>query len=597
MPVKRGTGKDLESGIKGRQDILSYLLMGFFFLLVIFFTNSKITNEDDLFWHLATGRYIVETKTVPSTDVFGFVTIGQEWIPFEWGWDVLNYEIFHAFDYFGVYLLNTILFLLIFFLIFRFLRKFNVSYFLIFFLLAFLLFGMFERIVPRPHAFSYLFITILILMVLKNRYFDRNNLTSFYFLPVMFIIWVNIHMGVIVGVVILATFLVSEFIMLVRAKSFASGSIRPLSRSQIFRIFVVFVACLISLLINPHGINTFAYIYRHLSMGHIGAVNEWISPFDKRFSSQFVTIVYYIYFILGISILYYSVKKRDIFAGLLFLVFAINSMRAVRYTVDLFIVTFIYFVLSVNFLVNLSKNNKFKEFLSLSLVPKAILSLVLIFIVSSVPGNRIYTTYLKYPRVFGIGVDSSTFPARLFRFVKENSIENIGEKPFNSYECGGYFSWNFPGKLNFIDSRAVNERIMSEYDVLFSKRPGFEQRIKAHNFDYAICFERDMVKAPQFMRDFIISYFASHQDEWKLVYWDDISFLFLKNIPKFQTLIEKYEYKYVNPYNVMFQKNVIDKAYRDSADSIINEINRKLNEEPEGQYINYISKIYDSKIH
>ena len=65
--------------------LYNYGMMLIFTVFLIFFTTFKISGDDDVFWHLATGKHIVETGHVPSEDIFGFVTEGQEWMPFEWG--------------------------------------------------------------------------------------------------------------------------------------------------------------------------------------------------------------------------------------------------------------------------------------------------------------------------------------------------------------------------------------------------------------------------------------------------------------------------------------------------------------------------------
>ena len=74
--------------------LLNYGLLAIFFIFLVFFTTFKITGDDDVFWHLATGRFILQTGHVPSTDIFGFMTQGQVWMPFEWGWDVLTYSVY-----------------------------------------------------------------------------------------------------------------------------------------------------------------------------------------------------------------------------------------------------------------------------------------------------------------------------------------------------------------------------------------------------------------------------------------------------------------------------------------------------------------------
>ncbi len=68
----------------------NYGLIILFSIFIILLTTFKITGDDDVFWHLATGRYISETHQVPSADIFGYVTQGQEWMPFEWGWDMID---------------------------------------------------------------------------------------------------------------------------------------------------------------------------------------------------------------------------------------------------------------------------------------------------------------------------------------------------------------------------------------------------------------------------------------------------------------------------------------------------------------------------
>ena len=71
-----------------------FLLISLFGILVIFSGISKITGSSDFFWHLATGKWIIEHRIIPDKDVFGFISEHQQWIPFEWGWDVLIYILF-----------------------------------------------------------------------------------------------------------------------------------------------------------------------------------------------------------------------------------------------------------------------------------------------------------------------------------------------------------------------------------------------------------------------------------------------------------------------------------------------------------------------
>jgi hypothetical protein len=151
-------------------------LLFFFLVLIIFLTTSKLTNEDDYFWHLATGRYIVQTFSIPTNDVFSYPTQGQRWLVTEWGWDVLTYFIYNSFSYIGLSVLNTLVFLILFGVFFFVLKKSKVNQSLITLFSIILVFGVFERLTPRPHIVSYLFIVILLCLLIYQKYLDRSSI-------------------------------------------------------------------------------------------------------------------------------------------------------------------------------------------------------------------------------------------------------------------------------------------------------------------------------------------------------------------------------------------------------------------------------------
>ena len=96
---------------------LNQIITTLFFVFIVLFSIVRINGEDDIFWHMQTGKYILETKSVPSTDVFGYITQGEKWIPFEWLWDTSAYLVYSAAGFIGLYFVNAILLVLIFFVI------------------------------------------------------------------------------------------------------------------------------------------------------------------------------------------------------------------------------------------------------------------------------------------------------------------------------------------------------------------------------------------------------------------------------------------------------------------------------------------------
>ena len=83
------------------------------------------------------------------------------------------------------------------------------------------------------------------------------------------------------------------------------------------------------------------------------------------------------------------------------------------------------------------------------------------------------------------------------------------------------------------------------------------------------------------MKSIIVSYLSTNP-EWKLVFWDDKSFLFLKNIPKYSGVINKYEYKILSPYTAIFQTQVFSKEILGDPERTKEELKRKAETEPNG---------------
>lgn len=573
--------------------MIEYGLLILFGIFLVLFTTFKITGDDDVFWHLATGRYIVETGHVPSVDIFGFVTQGQQWMPFEWGWDVLTYTLYNIGGYTALSILRTTIFVFIFFIFYVVLKKFKVSTFLTVLFFLILAFGIMDRLTPRPHVMSMLFFAVLLYIFFDYRYFRRGTGKLIYFLPLAFLVWANMHMGILAGLFLFGIYILSE-IMNYFGKN--NQGVSPLSKKQLQMLIALFGLSILAALVNPNFFQTYVYAYDHTKMKLLETINEWRSPFDPVYGGGFVTNIYKFFLFGGLVILYYSMRKKDYFPALVYVGFAIYSVRAVRFTVDYIMIIFVFFVIALDFILAEFSKEKLNSILRYSPVPSVIIMAVLTYLIFNIPNNKLYLEQLQYYRVSGFGINSDFIPVQMFDFMREHKIPETGQRPLNHFGSGGYLVWNFPESKNFIDSRNLNDEIFSEYNTLIAKRPGFENKLKQYDFDYSIYLAPDLVRAPAEMEQTIISYFSKKQDDWKLVFWDDKSFLFLKNLPKFKEIIDKYEYKYVTPYNFGYQKQSIENGMKNDPERVKSEINRKLSTESNGVIINTIQNSLTSKL-
>ncbi len=556
---------------------VSFGLLGVFLVLVFLASSYKISGDDDLFWHLATGRYVVENKVVPDKDVFGHVTAGQEWIPFEWGWDVLSYGLYNIGGYNAILVFRSLAFCFIFFLLYMLLRKFKVNSFLSIAMLLLLLTAIMDRLSPRPHIITYIFFVVLLYILLSYKYLDREKYSKrLYYIPLIFLIWANSHMGVLAGGLILFIYTISETIIYLKPSAYSTAEIKALNKTELRNLWIISAVSALMLLVNPHGFSTFAYAYSHTKMKMLESVNEWQSPLSSKMDFGFIITLYKIFLFSGIIVLYYAFKKKDIYFALMFIGFAIYSVRAIRFTVDYEMIMTFFIIVSLNYILSAIRDVKFRNFLNGNIL-KGALGIFIIYVISQVPSNAIYEK-LQYYRVYGWGINSDFIPVQMFDFIRENKISGT---PYNHFGTGGYMVWNFPGERNFIDSRNLNDEIFNEYNSIMVMQPGFEKKLEERGVDYIVYLDPDLIRRPNDLKRLVTSYFSTNKN-WKLVFWDDKSMLFVKDIPKFADVIAKSEYKVMHPYTALFNKVQFEASIRNNPDAARNEIKRKTDAEPQG---------------
>jgi hypothetical protein len=555
-------------------------------VLVFLGSSYKISGDDDLFWHLATGRYIVQNGSVPDKDVFGHVTSGQEWIPFEWGWDILTYGLYNTGGYNAILIFRSLAFCFIFYMLFLLLRKFKVNSALSILMLFVLLVAIMDRLSPRPHILTYIFFVLLLNILLRYKYFEKEKYAKYlYFIPAIFLLWANSHMGVLAGGLILFVFTITETIIYLKPGTFSSSGIRAPDKNDLRNLWIISIASALILLVNPHGISTYMYAYNHTKMKMLETVNEWQNPFSSKLDLGFTLTLYKYFLYAGLLVLFYAWKRKDLLFALMFTAFAVYSVRAIRFTVDYDIVMFVFIVISISYVLNGIKSISFKN-IYYGLAPKAVIGLFFIYVLTQLPSGAIYES-IKYYRPYGWGIDAGFFPVQLIDFMKENKISGT---PFNHFGTGGLLVWNFPEQKNYIDSRNLNDDIFTEYNYILTMRPGFEKKLEERGVDYILYLDPDLIRRPAELKGIIVSYLINNPG-WKLVFWDDRSFLFLKDIPKYADIINKYQYKVFDPYNAMFNKPAFEKKIKENPVDAKNEIKRKAETEPGGYLFQNMNSI------
>lgn len=582
---KKAVSSSATSTVSAPQPYLNYSLAFVFAILIVMIGIALISGDDDIFWHLATGKWIVQHHAVPATDVFGVITQSHIWIPFEWGWDVVIYFLYSLMGTFtGVQVLPIIIWLVMFGMLASIMRKAGSTISVILVILLLTLFATVDRMTPRPQVITMLGLSTILWLYIPMRMNGSSSTKRIWLLPVLFLVWVNFHLGVVAGFLLLFVILVSEIVRLIIRRTMRGGNAMPNSKPIVLQLCAVLFVCCVVIVINPHGIETFRYAYSHIQMKLLEVIPEWKSPFSDSLAAGGVLWSYKILLVLGFVSIPYSIRHRDFLPAFIYIAFAIYSLQAVRFIGDYAIVTSFGTVLGLDEL--LGKYSKpimrFMKGKGMSYMMLVILTVMVLMI----PTDSLYTR-LKISRHFGLGIDRNFFPMSLMAFIKEHDIHG---NPFNTLGMGGLLIWNQPEEKSFIDTRNLGDDIGKEYYSILTKQPGFAQKLDSYHIDY-ICMDiKGLIQIPSMMAQSLISYCSTDTLQWRLVFWDDGSFLFVRNEPDFKKVIEDHEYRILNPYLYMYKRMEFDSLRRAEPQVFQKEFERKISEEPDGQIMRFITR-------
>jgi hypothetical protein len=225
--------------------------------------------DPDLWWHLANGRLMLATGSIPHVDVYSFSAAGQPWVMHEWLADLAMYVLYRAGGlpwlvgvFAGVVTAAAIC-------LFVLLRRTGLTpsaaavVTLVGALAGSTAWG------ARPQLLNVLFCGLLLLGLLEYR---AGRLHA-WMLPPFIWLWANLHSAFVVGIIISALFVAGEAFDAWRSREGAMPRRRLMALGG-----AIAVGGLLSV-INPFGIQTVLFSLGTLTSPLIqNNIQEWASP-------------------------------------------------------------------------------------------------------------------------------------------------------------------------------------------------------------------------------------------------------------------------------------------------------------------------------
>jgi hypothetical protein len=270
----------------------------FIALLAVFACTSlsvRLLGDAGIGWHIRTGQQILASHAVPRVDSFSSTMAGKTWFAWEWMYDVIVGALERWAGLNGVVWFTAVVIAGVFAWTFRLLLRRGTNVFVALVLLLLAASASMIHFLARPHVLSWLF-TLVWFWILDSSESDclpadsagpsatnsaAGSWRRLWFLPLLTLVWVNVHGGFLIGFVLLAICWLSAvwYAVTLKEDKFDEFLAKLRWRTQARRLAGVGFAAGVASLVNPYGWNLHAHIYGYLSnrflMEHI---DEFQSP-------------------------------------------------------------------------------------------------------------------------------------------------------------------------------------------------------------------------------------------------------------------------------------------------------------------------------
>ena len=545
---------------------LSLLLSTLLFIILV---TALPVNNPDIWYHLKTGEYILNHKTIPKKDFFSFTAAGREWIAQWWFYDIVVFFLQNRFGFNSLIYLKVAIGILIFVILYKTLKFYHLPNTFTLPLLVFTAWIVGTAWVDRPHLFSYLF-TVFLMWILISYQFGKKR--PLFLIPPLFLIWANMHASIPIALVLTGFLIVSEGWEKISKRELTSNSSFPSPRRSasahlrgVLRLLpldlvgILFLGTVASL-INPNTYKTHLYVFKINPEFVSQNIVEWI-PLSSFFDDFHIRL-FLIFGLLTLASFFYvllrppkSKKFRSLKISLFEIVIVASlsylSLSALRFTPVFVLIILPFMAKNLWLMTNDFRQRRTRLWRVWLMIKKKLSrqsslhrqnygasasiinhqSLIIKFTLLLI----ILALSFFHERKFGghhLGVELGPLPAAAVEF-----IDKVEPTPpmYHVFNWGGYLMWRlYPKYKVFIDGRLdmyVSDIYNEWLDVVLAKE-NWKEILKKYKINF--CF---ISNEPEWNR---LNQALESDPQWILIYWDNKAGIFLKNDLQNKEILEKY---------------------------------------------------------
>jgi hypothetical protein len=480
--------------------------------IAIFTMAVRVPADSDTWWHLTSGRHIVENLAIPLTDPFSYTRLGMPWIDHGWLAQILLYGLYAVGSWVGLSLGVAALVTLAWALVYR--QSAGNPY-----VRAFAVVGgsVTSSVIwaARPQLVSFLLAAVV--AYLLDRY-KRHNGRLLPWLPLVLLVWANVHGGYAIAFILMACYLGGEVVN----RLTCHDQDPVLSPKQLLHLVLVMSICFVVVGINPNTWQMWLYPFRTVGIGVLrDFIQEWQSPnFHQVWQQPFIALL-----LLSVLVLARANRRADFTDLVLLAIWTALTLLAARNMA-------IFALVSVPILVRygtLALEGQLATWRSVAwmrrwlgevaqpLAGRRLLEAVNWLLLILVVLAALVKMYLPLRPGVVEKVIRESLPVDAVAAIRSQRPDG---PMFNSYNWGGYLIFAlWPDYPVFVDGRTdlYDETFLREYLKTYTADDGWQGRLDTYGIRLVIV-EGDSVLAK----------FLRANPVWKEIFHDEMAAVFAR---------------------------------------------------------------------
>jgi len=483
---------------------IGQLAVNWLLVALIAIISFKIPGDPDMGWHLRNGFDTIANWATQTGDTYSWTMSGYNWVSHEWLTEIIMAGVYSLSGLWGLALIFTALIAFTFWLASRAgnpATRNSLLLAIVGITIAWPLIG------ARPQMLTVLGVAVLLYILFAW----RKHRTSLYLysIPVLFLVWANMHAGFAAGFLLVGVFIVGEALRLifVEKRKHKLEQVIPF-RGLISLGLIAFLGGGLLTLVNPYGWNIYAEIVNTLRQPDIlNQIMEWL-PVDFTSRGSFNLIIGGLLVIGLMAVTKFKVDYTKLLIAVIFFFVALASWRHL----PLFAVASLPFISEQVSAVSRSLHSE---------ISRSFIALITLGTVVALAGWWHVTQSLPLMSDPSKYAEAFVFPEGAVEYIKTH---DLGERMFNEYNWGGYLIWQLPEQKVFIDGRMAiwhekDLRIFEEFSAIMSgKRQTILTALDKWKVDFVLVGNQKL----------LCSVLSLARDDWNIVYQDEISSIWVR---------------------------------------------------------------------